>query len=128
MDVGMKNDETRKLSTSMVPLAIGQVRRWDDHISDLFLIIDIQDELVIVANGSHKKACNREDVTNFSSISELIHAGELRAWNGDAGEKTFIVVGINATKKGALLCDVLDNEKIVSISLGSVLMMSEPAI
>ena len=124
----MKNDNERKSSISMIPLAIGQIRRWDDHISDLFLIIDVQDELVIIADGRHKKACNREDVTNFSSISELIHAGELRAWNGDAGDKTFIVIGIKATKKGALICDVLDNEKIISISLGSVLMMSEPAI
>lgn len=111
----------------MVPPAIGQLRRWDDHISDLFLIVDIQDEQVIVANGSHRKAYGREDVTNFSSISELIHVGELRTWCvSHAGTRTFIVIGINATKKGALLCDVLDEGKVVSISLGSLLMASEP--
>jgi hypothetical protein len=128
MDAGLKKDEKEKLSTIMTPPAAGQLRRWDDHVSGLFLIINVQDGLVIVADGNHIKTYEHKEVTNFSSISDLTYIGELRIWNGSfTSSRTFVIIDIKATKKGALLCDLLDEGKIVRISLGSVLMSSEPA-
>jgi len=128
MDAGLKKDEKEKLSMIMTPPVAGQLRRWDDHVSGLFLIINVQDGLVIVADGNHIKTYEHKEVTNFSSISDLTYIGELRIWNGSfTSSRTFVIIDIKATKKGALLCDLLDEGKIVRISLGSVLMSSEPA-
>jgi len=128
MDAGLKKDEREKLSTIMTPPVAGQLRCWDDHVSGLFLIISVRDGLVIVADGNQIKTYDHKEVTNFSSISDLTYIGELRIWNGSfTSSRTFVIIDIKATKKGALLCDLLDEGKIVRISLGSVLMSSEPA-
>jgi hypothetical protein len=124
----LEKDERKKLSTAMTPPVAGQLRCWDDHVSGLFLIINVQDDFVIIADGSRIKTYDHKEVTNFSSISDLTHIGELRIWNGSfTSPRTFVIIDVKATKKGALLCDLLDEGKIVRVSLGSMLMMSEPA-
>jgi hypothetical protein len=123
----LKNKD-EKSSAAVIQPAVGQLRRWDDHSSGLFLITEIDGAQVVIADGGRKMTYGHEIVMNMSSISDLIHAGELRVWHGAfASRRSFMVISIFSTPEGYLSCNVLDDGKIVNISLGSLLMASESA-
>lgn len=104
-----------------------QLRTWNDR-DGMFLVLDVIDDRVVIANGKYKEYACLADVIQKSKVSDVVKLGELRHWSISSSQSdghAFIVVCIRSDVRGGIVCDILDAGKLYVISLGSLLLVSE---
>ena len=104
-----------------------QLRTWNDR-DGMFLVLDVIEDRVVIANGKYKEYARLADVIQKSKASDVVKLGELRHWSISSTQSVghaFIVVCIRSDARGSIVCDILDGGKLYAISLGSLLLVSE---
>jgi len=104
-----------------------QLRTWNDR-DGMFLVLDVIEDRVVIANGKYKEYARLADVIQKSKASDVVKIGELRHWSISSTQSdghAFIVVCIRSDARGGIVCDILDGGNLYAISLGSLLLVSE---
>jgi hypothetical protein len=91
-------------------------------------LIDTTGDRSTIADGKARRYVDTADIINRSKVSDTVKPGDLRHWSVSEQSdsvRTFMIVTVRSDDKGGIVCDIMDEDKLFVMSLGSVLLVSD---